>query len=345
MKKLLLNLISFSGIIFLLVFFIGNINLPDEYICEKTNNTSFEKIAWNIHLLNEHPERITGSVLFFGPSLIQGGICDSTLNANNIKAINVGTNGGGKEVELFFLNKMLKYKPKKVYLHLFKDKRRNLHPMTPLLYTPSALLLAGQSINVSFIQFLFKRVSFVLDYMLWQMFDGIEKKKMYSYYGSVNEEISFSEIDYSTIKQAETNDYFETFNLENNNFTKSSEVNRKGFYFSVIQLRRKMINYFGNSDFIYNVASQQKFTEKALEISKKYNVEATHLYMPLVADAKIGKNFDETFYSTHEIKYVVSLKNFNFLDNYKYWSDRTHLSKNGSIVFTKELIFQSIVKP
>jgi hypothetical protein len=345
MKKLIFNVISFSSIIFLLVIFIGNIDLPDEYVCAKTNNTSYEKIAWNLNLINEHPERIKGSVLFFGPSLIQGGISDSLLIANNIKAINFGTNGGGKEVELFFLNKILKYKPKKVYLHLFKDKRRNLHPMTPLLYTPSSLLSVGQSINFSFIQYLFKRISFVLDYFIWSVFEGVEKKVSYSSYGSVNAEDSFSENEYSKIKKADTDDYFETFQLHNNDFRKTTELNRVGLYFNAIRSRRRVIDYFGNLDFIYNTSSQQKFAAIALELSKKNGVECTQLYMPLIADAKRTSNFDSTFYYTNELRNVVSLKNFNFLDKYEFWSDMTHLSKKGALEFTKELISQGIVKP
>ena len=75
------------------------------------------------------------------------------------------------------------------------------------------------------------------------------------------------------------------------------------------------------------------------------NIEINHLYIPVIADVNINKDFNELFYNTYDTSPVSSLNNFKFLDSCVYWSDMTHLSKKGSIVFTKELISQGIVKP
>lgn len=345
MKKFILNIFIFSIALIVLCFIIGNIKITDQYICYKTKNTSYEKIAWNLNLINNHPEKINGSILFFGPSLTQAGICDSTLQANKINAINFGTNGAGNEVELFFLQKAIQHKPKQIFLHIYKGQHKDLHNMTPLLYTPFSLLESGQNINFNYFLFLFKRASYVLDYLVWNLFIKDSQVDNFSSFGSRGEDTSVDEDYYDNIQEETMLDFFESVNLSSNGFRKSTELDRKGFYFNLIRFRRAAIYFLNNFEFINNIESQNNFDKKAFELAQLKNIEINHLYIPVIADVKINKDFNELFYNTYDNKLVSSLKNFNFLDSNIYWSDMTHLSKKGGITFTNELIKEGIVVP
>lgn len=345
MKKFIFNIFIFSIVLIVLCFAIGNVKITDEYICYKTKNTSYEKIAWNLNLINNHPEKINGSILFFGPSLTQAGICDSTFQANKINAINFGTNGAGNEVELFFLEKAIKYKPKKIFLHIYKGEHKDLHNMTPLLYTSVGLLQAGQNVNFNYLSFLFKRASYVLDYFVWELFIENFQVESYSSFGSRGESASVSDEFYAGIEKETMLDFFESVNLSKNEFRKSTELNRKGFYFNLIKFRRSVIYFLNNFEFVNNIESQNNFDRTAFELSKLRNIEINHLYIPVIADVKIDKDFNELFYNTYDGKPVSSLKNFKFMDSCVYWADMTHLSKKGGIAFTNECIIQGIIQP
>ena len=119
----------------------------------------------------------------------------------------------------------------------------------------------------------------------------------------------------------------------------------KFFYFNLIKFRRSLIYFLNNFEFVNNIESQNNFDRKAFELSKLKNIEINHIYIPVIADVMIDKDFNELFYNIYDTKPVTSLKNFKILDSCIYWADMTHLSKKGGITFTNELIIQGIVEP
>ncbi len=321
MRKFILNAVFFLIVLTIIVFLIDCITISDEYVIEKTKNTSYHKIAWNLNLINHHPEKIRGSIIFLGPSLVQGGICDSTLTANGIKSINMGINHHGKEMELLFLNKILAFKPAKVYLHLSKYELTALHPMTPLLYDPLTLLFNGQSFNVPFLNFLFHRISFVLDFVLWSFTHTDITKYFYNEYGVVYQKTEFTNESYATIQtnQLLSPDY------KNGNY-------------------RNYIRHFAiKFNFIFNTHSQEIFVLKAFEYAKDQNIKLEEIYLPALMDAKVKKDFDSTFYCSQNNVVATSLKSFSFLDEFFCWTDQNHLSRKGAIIFTHELVKQGVL--
>lgn len=343
MKKFILNICIFSIVILVSCFCIGSLRISDEYIISKTKGTSYEKIAWNLNLINTHPEKIKGSVLFFGPSLVQGGICDSLLTTRNVPSINFGTNGAGNEIELFFLKKTLRYKPAKVYLHLFKGPHKDFHNMTPLLYDPVTLISLGQNVNLNYLLFLLKRTSYTIDYLVSSAVGITKPSGEFNRYGVVYDEQELNSDRYATIDLIEMRDFFESFQLSKYDFIKSTESKRSGMFFKIIQLRRKLMFALNNSDLVYNTSSQSAFEQKQFQLCEEYGVPAVSFYMPMIADVKSNKNFAPAFYDLQKKGKVVSLSNFMMLDSSVYWSDMTHLSKKGALLFTNELILKGLI--
>ena len=316
MKRFVLNSAIFLAIFSTLAFVIININISDNYIIEKTRGTNYNKIAWNLNLINNHPDRIKGSVIFLGPSIVQGGICDSTISSLGIKSLNLGVNHVGNEVNLFFLKKVLKRSPKKVFIHLYKERVVNLHPMTPLLYSPIDLLRNGQSINIPFASYCFQRLPFVLRFLIWNRSEHSNSKEKYSKYGIEYESGELSNKSYQELKSG----------------SKFLKKVKNIYHFVSV-----------NASFVFNTTSQQLFMEEAFKSAQSYGVDFSELYIPDVADARSDRDFDSAFNSPRNIYHLESLKNFSFFDRGAYWYDFHHLSKKGAILFSHELINQKVV--
>ena len=47
------------------------IKIPDSHIIRKTTDTAYHKVAWNLNVITNTPEKIEGRVIFLGPSLIE----------------------------------------------------------------------------------------------------------------------------------------------------------------------------------------------------------------------------------------------------------------------------------
>jgi hypothetical protein len=318
MKPFIRNVFFFLIILSILVFLIDCISISDAYIIQKTKGTSYQKIAWNLNLINHHPEKISGSIIFLGPSLTQGGICDSTLSANGIKSINMGINHHGKEMELFFLNKIISYQPKKVYLHFSKYELTDLHPMTPLLYSPLSLLSAGQSFNIPFVNFLYRRVSFVLDYLLWTFTIKSNVSENYSEFG-----VRYQKTEY-------TNEAY-------NGIDKTHILSP---HYKEGNLRSFIRHFILKINFISNAASQELYSKTAFENGNMHHIKMAEIYIPAVIDAKSNKNFDSTFYYDRNPTNLAYLESFAFLDSAMFWSDLNHLSQRGAILFTQHMVSQ-----
>lgn len=345
MKRFLLHSFLFALLVFGLVVWIGMIEVSDDYIIHKTANTSYHKIAWNLNLINEHPEKIKGCSVFFGSSLMQGDVSDSLLSARGLPTLNFALNGTGHEVVLYFLKRIIPHKPGKIYLHFYKTDKSALHGMTPLLYTPKALLQEEQSFSMDFIKFLFKRIYFVADYLFWKASSSSEKDPFFSKYGTVYREDVFAKEKYAEIKKETTDDYFYSFILQRKKFVKETEKNLNSFYYKLVPIVRRIRYSFMECDFIFNTKSQSIFALKCLEVCRENNIDTKRLYLPMVTDAKINKDFDGTFYVPRGYFEVVSLNSFSFLDSSQYWADMVHMSREGSIVFTQKLLEEKIIQP
>lgn len=344
MKRFIVNVSIFGLMLIGQCFLIGHIKIPDSYVIHKTHNTSYEKIAWNLDQINNHPERIRDSVVFLGPSLVQAGICDATLASLGLKAINMGVNHIGNEVTLFFVNRIIDLKPKKIYLHLSKEKPLYLHPMTPLLYSPLSLLSSGQTFNVAFMNYLFKRAGFVLDFLVWRLLRPQAAIVAEGEYGIRYNTSQFSTLAYEGIGEQYVSTVVESPYFYLNGFKLKSEQNRTGISVEMKRFFRLLKFYAKNVNFLFNARSQQIFAEKAEAASQIGQVEIAELYVPILADAKARWDFTELSYAPRLTARVESVSNFAFLNQPEYWFNMTHLSKKGAIAFTRELFSQNLSK-
>ncbi len=327
------------------VLLLDSVKISDDYIVYKTAGTSYHKIAWNLDLINNHPERIKGKLLFMGSSLVQEGISDSLLSFSGFPALNCATNGNGNELVLYFLKRLLPFQPSAVYLQQYKTDKTGLHGLTPMILRPGELLESGQAINLHFVEYMFKRVGHVCDYLLWQAAGTSYTNISYSRYGQVNRDSSiYSQQSFAAIDTIAMKDYFNFFRPDLVDYTLIKEMNCAGIKIKLKRLGRSLYYGFRNWNFIYNGASQTDFVAKAIELCRNYQITVNRLYVPLLADAKIKKNFDKTFYVPTKNKSTLSLANFSFLDSAIYWNDRAHLSRKGSVAFTVKLVEDGIVK-
>lgn len=337
MRRFIFELSIFVFLLTIIAFLLCEIELPNEFVVYKTEGTSYEKIAWNLNLLDNKSESISNSAIFFGPSLVQDGVDDSVLTAHGISALNMGVNHNGNEIELWFLQKVLPHSPKAVYLHLSKETHVFLHPMTPLLYKPSLLLLSGQSFNIPFCNFLIKRISYVVEYFFWSSATKNKAKGVKLAYGIRHEEGSLPPEVFLGIGETEVERLSESVVLPLNDFRFKSEKDAQGVLsakriFRWLKYKAKNVNFF------FNAESQQKFVKESFTQCLKNNIPIAELYLPVAVDAKIDAEFGQQFFAPRITSKIVSLNSFTFLNKAEYWFDMNHLSKRGSILFTQELV-------
>tara|TARA_B100001109_G_C18848711_1_gene468184 strand:+ start:541 stop:1569 length:1029 start_codon:yes stop_codon:yes gene_type:complete len=335
MYQFLKHTVLFSLITLCFVFLICEIKVSDHFIVYKTENTAYEKVAWNLNLINNQPKRIENSIVFFGPSLVQGGICDSTLNANDIKALNFGVNHFGNDLSLFFLKRIKHLKPKEVIFHKKKSSYSKLHKLTPLLYTPIELLKDGQRLNLYFLTYIFKRTALVFEYLSLTSFDRIDTSYVPNYHFGVRYEKATS---YNILKPAKR-DRTEMTNLHLNDFRFISERGNQSFSMKIKIYHRKWLHYLNYNSTLFNENSQENFVNKAFEICSANDFRFSKIYIPEVGDLKNLENHKQTFYMNSDSdKNVICFKNFHFLNDSIYWADIHHLNKKGAISFTEELV-------
>lgn len=340
----------FNSILWLLflmssVLLLDSIKISDDYVIHKTKGTSYHKIAWNLNLINNQPERIKGRALFMGSSLVQEGLSDSLLSNRGFPALNCATNGNGNELVLYFLKRMLPFQPSAIYLQVYKTDKTGLHGLTPMLLRPAELLESGQSLNLHFIEYMFKRAAHVCDYLLWSLKGEEDVYSTFSNYGQVNRDSTeYTSESFQTIDTVAMRDYFNFFRPELVNYTLMKERGQNGALIKLKRVGRKFYYGFRKWNFIYNGYCQTTFVSKAFELCNNYQMTVHRLYIPLLADAKVGRDFDRTFYVPTRNSHVLSLKNFVFLDSVVYWNDRSHLSREGSYRFTEAVLDQGLLK-
>ena len=331
MKRFLINLGLFALPIMTFFLSMANIKISDEYIIYKTQETGYDKIAFNLKLIKFNPERINNALVFLGPSIFQGGVSDEILNNEGIRSINLAVNHTGKEIELYFFKRILAFKPKKVYFfsnHEFVD----LHPMTPLLYDPLLLISSGQFINSSFVNYFFKRVLFVADYIKWHVTNQkiTQVKSNAPTWGVVYEKSSYSDDDFKTIQ---------TY------FNEDKVVSLKDKLIeSLKSVKRAIFDNYIIRDIISNSTSQHRFLLSIVHTANNNDIEIAGFYVPMIEDTLPGRSSKNKLFFADSVLRIEALDNFEFLSKGIYWSDLHHLSKDGSIYFARELIRTNLFK-
>lgn len=341
MKKFTINTVLFILCFLSISLILSEIKFSNEFIISKTKDTNFEKLAWNIHLIENNPESIKGSIVFLGPSLVLNGINDSLLNSNKIKSVNLAVNHLGNESMLFILNKIKTLSPKEVILFKNQTPVLRTHQLSPLLFSSLELFNSGQSINFYFFEHLLKRLKFVSEYLTWTYFKT--NKQIYqpnNRFGvRLNNNICSN---YSKIRsQSFTTD--ETLNLYQNNYTYSSEKENQSKLIKLNTFKRKILDYLWYKTNLYNSRSQELFLRQIKTLCNKTKIKCSMIYIPKVKDLKQEYIYNRNYYRQIDSDPEVYLiDNYRQLDDSTLWADYQHLSKKGSMAFTNMLISSKI---
>ncbi|MCL6266240.1 hypothetical protein [Flagellimonas myxillae] len=347
MKRYLRDLLIISVLTLVGCFLLSQKHYSDDFLIHKTIDTHYKKVAWNITLLNERSEVLNGSTVFLGSSIVQGGVNDSILNAQGIKAVNMGVPHNGNELGLYFQKRVLeKANPKKIIYLKGKIPYKGLHKLTPLLYTSSELFEIGQTFNLDYINFVFKKVKLSLEYFFYQLGDQEDYGELTEFLdqlnGQVNTENVISNVTYNDVlnqKGASVND--ENFNLYLNGYLYQREQqDSKNVQRLKIWKRKAVEMYFGNN-FLFNQSNQEKFLAEAIEACRSNKIGVEKLYIPILIDVGQNKGYIRNNFrpsSTDEKVELIQLENLDFLRQIEYWEDRDHLNHLGAQEFTKKIV-------
>lgn len=350
MKRFLLQFGTISLVFLIICTVLSSLTYSERFIMYKTLDTPYKKVAWNLNVIEKHPERLKNSTVFLGSSLVQGAIQDSLLQAKNIAAVNMAVPHNGNDLNLYFFERILPLNPEKVVWLKGKVPYTGLHKLTPLLYKPGTLLSKGQGLNSSFIHYFFKRVKLSMEFIGFQLFQGEWKptsseqtflNRPYGYIiapGALEQEVFVS---YQQKGNARTDEYF---NLYLNDFKYQKELGADGIGHTVQNWKRKLVHKgYLKSNFLRNVGAQEAFVSQAVDQGLENQIELTKLYVPLLVDAfdYSQASYRRSFYqktTTDEQVPVNSLNAFTFLGQADLWSDEDHVNEEGAFLFTNALI-------
>ena len=78
---------------------------------------------------------------------------------------------------------------------------------------------------------------------------------------------------------------------------------------------------------------------KAKEISRLNKFKFSQIYIPVMSDLNINKKYKRSNFIAlkSDTKNIYEFRDSSFLNSEIYWVDLHHLSKEGSILFTKAL--------
>lgn len=343
MKRFISRVSLFAILLFSVSLVLCEIEFSDEFIVKKTANTSYHKVLWNLDIINNHPEKIEGSVLFFGSSLVLNGINDSLLTQKGLKSYNFGINHSGNEINLYFLNRLQHLKPKAVVFLKRKTKREGLHKLTPLLFTPSKLLDAGQKPSLFFIQFLFKRLKLAVEFLT--QFSDTEalqiSAKKHTDFGimssdkEVGSDFFHSEATAQKIKQ-----FDELISLNSNQYSFLAEKEHPQFLTPLkVKLRKLRVDYWEFFDLATNSGAQEKFIRAAQQICEHNNIPHSKLYIPVLSDTRKVKGYQRSYFQAAPTdNEVICLSDFSKFDHPQYWWDFSHLTYKGAALLAEELV-------
>lgn len=339
MRRFIRYIFSFTISLSIIILTISQVQYSDEFLIHKTINTSYSKIAWNIDVINNSPDKIKDGLIFFGSSLTTGGISDSVFTAQGYKCLNMGVNNSGNALSLYFLKRIIHLQPKSIYFLKRKTSRYSLHPMTPLLYKPSQLLHDGQTINTTFLSYLLKRTKYSIEYLIFNLLEKSTNEVIRKEYGLRN----FISKKNLVLNDIEKNArlYNEQISLPANNFTYQHEKNNDSFFLKIKLWRRKVIykypQFYGPS----NSVSQEMFIMKLKEICDENSIVFNKIYIPVISDCFEYSGYKNLFYRKNASdRNILCLDDFSFLKDNSYWTDESHLNKIGAEIFTKNLILK-----
>ena len=345
MKSFLLKILVFTLFLFSICLLLSEIEFSDDFLINRTKDTAYDKVGWNLNKIKNNKEEIKGSNIFFGSSYVLNGLSDSVLNKKKIKSFNFAVRHNGNDLSLFFLKKIIPLQPKEVFFLKGKTGFKKLHKLAPLLYEPSTLVGDGQAVNISFIKYLFKRTKLALEYIFFISENNQELNvSSSSVYGIEYENEPFKEAIFnkkSVVKKLRFED--EGYNLQKRNYLYKKEKTGNSFFNAIKIFKRKVTReYFQRNNWVSNWKSQENFVATAKEICKENKISFSQLYMPVVSDVvSIEKSENPFFIPLHsDAKKIYVLESYTFLENRLYWADMHHLSKEGAIVFTNKLVEQ-----
>jgi hypothetical protein len=337
MKQFLRKIFGFVLLILITVLLICEIEIPDLQVIRITENTSYEKIAWNLKMISSNDDKITNSSIFIGPSWLQGGINDSMLNSKGIKSINMGVNHGGADLDYYFVSRIIPYKPKCVYLHRSPTGQRVFHPMAPLLMSPLKYVSIFKNTSSNFFfSFIPKRMYFVLKYLYNLVFDNDElssiTKIKQSQFGWRPEGSAHINLDQNSVKVLSNE------KIVLNARMKKEIFNEKGIL--VIEnnaLKSRWRQIYTN----FITGNGEKARLKTISLCDVENVKVAEIYIPNFADACFNSQIDSNQYffrKNGDSNPCYYLKNVSFLSNQDCWYDIDHLNTKGSCLFTDSII-------
>jgi hypothetical protein len=336
MKRLFIRILVFILLFFALMLGYTAIKISDEYIVHKYRNTSYEKVAWNISKINSLSKKDSSMFSFFGPSFAQGGISDSILNSKGIYAVNFGCNHPGKELELYFIERLLKVvKPKEIIQHTssYGAIPQGLHLAIPALVNPYWLVSRGQSIlNYDFFYYFIRRIAFVTDYLLFVIkgnYEYQEKIKLFKY-GWRPEHLIISESDFKKLSINTRHSLTESDSIILNRGRINGETKNLK---NEIKWRYRLIRYsdFWRNNF-ENKMSQRNFMNRAKTISAERAVTHRFIHIPMVVDS--DKPYIPIEMRNENVIYLTSTP---FLSDNEMWADAHHLSLKGSLIYTDSI--------
>ena len=332
MKRFLTNSIFFILLLFVCLISICEIKISDKKIIEISCETAYEKIAWNLILLNTDSQRISNSYVFIGPSTTMNGINDSLLSTKGFKSINFGVNHSGADLDYYFTKKLLLLNPKKIFIQRFPTNIGIFHPMMPLLMSPCDFIFNFKQITIPFVfNYIPKRFYFVIKSLVTF---GNQKTKNYlvKKYGrrpsGLSHMIMSPEQDIKLINEKRFLRLSNKIESIGENGIKKSNHFYKNIWRGILSFF-----LFGNGE------SVKKLT---IELCNQKNINLTEIYIPNYADAIFDSKYIDTNYFSRPISIknkCLYVKNVSFLANYTYWGDNDHLNTKGSNIFTSSIYF------
>jgi hypothetical protein len=299
-RKFLSWLFAFSFLLLLISF----IQIPNEYIYIKFENTQYNKINWYLQKIkNDDFKGKKYKGIFLGSSQCYYGINDSILGS---EYLNLGINTPSHDMDLYMRESFVNAggKSEQVYTVIGGERMVSygIHPLMPYLVTPGWFVKNGQSIySLHFYKYILVRSQKVLE----SRFDFPLRLKQYSKF---RRPFGVGYLD-RTVFNRMPRSYFDK--------TPSRFVNPSGVVFY--------------EEFRHNISSQWKFFNK-FSGSKK-------LLMPFFQCDNEYIYKSERLKKKGII--VIDSDSLNGLNkDYQNWADPGHLNRQGAIKFSIALKHQ-----
>lgn len=329
MKRFLIKTGCFLAFVIISIICICEIKVSDASIVAMTAGTPYEKLAWDIEMLNHHPERFDNAIVFVGPSLVQGGVNDSLLSKKGIKGINMGVNHFGYDMDYYVTKRVVENThPKKIYLFKSQDGGAMLHPMIPMAISPIQYWHIFQQFPLNFISLYYpKRLYFVVRSLIITMTGEKNNYTPTQMYGvREQEETGVSEkIDSNAIDEHKNTLAMYKKNIINEDGTYPTQSSLKKYWRKALSIVR---------------GTPQPLTSYTVTLVKKKGIEVSYLYMPVYYDALIDNLTDDRSYFIKwagDKEKTLQFANYSFLKDYKLWADYHHLNAKGSAIFADSL--------